>query len=311
MWLHDRLDPRSVMRGCAVLAAAGLGLLAVASPDLFDRVVRGGEPMEPLSRERLDFLRLVLAPLGLATLAFCLAHRNATTFRPLLQLVFVVPLAGIAVVGLYKLGFGAADKRYLMFVREDGPVEYATAIVFLLGTLAAARVVSLARDWQTRAFFGLFAGAMLFIALSEISFGQRLIGVETPEALRQVNLQEEITLHNLPGVQFVVYGIMPLLIMGYAIFSGPVARWLAVAPVGRHVSRELLAVAPMPWYAISWFVPMTVFCVKALLPDVDDVFKDQEPSELAMAVGFLMLAIHAWVLLAQSEGRFLGQARRA
>lgn len=299
------------MRGCALLAAAGLALLALASPDLFDRLVRGGDPMEPLSRERLEFLRLALAPFGLATLVFCLLHRNADSFRPLLQLVFALPLAGIAVVALYKLDFGAADRRYLMFLREDGPVEYATAVVFLLGTVAATRVASLAQHWQTRVFFGLFAGAMLFIALSEISFGQRLIGVETPEALRGVNLQDEITIHNLPGIQFVVYGIMPLLIMGYALFSGRVARWLSSAPAGRRLSPELLSVAPVPWYAVSWFAPMTIFCVKALILRGDSVLKDQEPSELAMAVGFLLVAIEAWIVLANSEVRFSGKARRA
>ena len=34
---------------------------------------------------------------------------------------------------------------------------------------------------------------MLFVALSEISFGQRLLGFETPDALLEINRQQEIS----------------------------------------------------------------------------------------------------------------------
>lgn len=291
-WLSAAL----VMRVLAAGFAFCLVVLALASPEIFDRVVRGGEPMEALSRTRLDLLRAALAPFAAAGLAFCLAHRRAADWRPLRILVFALPLAALAVVVAYKLAFGSADPRYLMFIREDGPVEYATALVFLVGTVVAWRAAALAHDRQATVFLALFGAGMLFVALSEISFGQRLLGLETPEVLMEVNRQHEISLHNIYGVEFVVYGIMPHVIFAYALFSRAAARRLA----GTRLSPDLLAVAPFPWYTVSWFLPMAIFSAKQVYLGAAAVFQDQEPSELFVGIGFLLAAFNAWLLLGRS-----------
>jgi hypothetical protein len=297
--MENRLLPGLVMKVVAVAAILGLALLATASPGIWDVWVRGGEPMEPLSRHRLNVLRATLAPLAVATAAFALWQRDARDWRPFQQLIFAVPFAAIIVVVVYKIVFGVADRRYLMFVREDGLVEYGTAIALLIGSAVAARAVTLASDHQTRAFLAAFSLGMLFIAVSEVSFGQRLLGLETPGALRAINRQEEISLHNIPGIEFVVYRIMPHLILIYALLS----RWGARRLSGSPLSGELLAVAPVPWYAVGYFVPMSLFSAKQHLLRLDPVFKDQEPAELSMAVGFVLVALQALAILAHPERR--------
>ena len=176
-----------------------------------------------------------------------------------------------------------------MFVREDGPVEQATAVAFLAGSVVAARALVFASDRQTRVLLAAFGAGMLFIALSEVNFGQRLLGLETPESLLAVNRQKEISLHNIYGIEFVVYGIMPHVILAYALLS----RWGARRLEGTGLSRELLAVAPVPWYAVGYFVPMALFSAKQLIIGKEAIFKDQEPSELVAGMGFVLVAIQA------------------
>jgi hypothetical protein len=163
-------SPASIMKLLAAGAATSLALLALASPETFALVVRGGEPMHVVSRERLDFLRIALATLALAALAFCVRHSATRTWDSIHRAVFAMPFAALAVVAAYKLEFGVRDPHYLWIIREDGPVEYATAIVCFIASGVAAHAGMLARDTQARPYLGLFALAMLFIALSEISF---------------------------------------------------------------------------------------------------------------------------------------------
>jgi hypothetical protein len=250
--------------------------------------------MKPQNEVRFNFLRLALAPVCLAVVAFALAHRRTSDWRPLQMLVFALPFAALAVVVAYKVAFGSADRRYLSFVREDGPVEYATVVAFLIGSVVAAAAAVRARDWQARGFLALFGLAMLFVALSEVSFGQRLIGLETPETLLRVNRQKEITVHNIHGIEFVVYRVMPHVILAYALLSRQATRRLE----GGLLSRDLLAVAPMPWYSVGYFVPMALFSAKQQIVGPTAVFKDQEPSELFLGIGFLLVAINAWAILA-------------
>src|SRR5574341_407472 len=57
---------------------------------------------------------------------------------------------------------------------------------------------------------------MFFISGEEIAWGQRLLGLETPEKLEAGNLQGEITLHNIIGVLGVINLVMMLISGGAA-----------------------------------------------------------------------------------------------
>jgi hypothetical protein len=92
--------------------------------------------------------------------------------------------------------------RFLM--REDGVVEWAQVLCILAATVVAAKVaLHLYREGDVL-FAGLwlaFAGGCFFIAGEEIAWGQRLLDVDTPEALSEINHQDDLTAHNIRGVQ--------------------------------------------------------------------------------------------------------------
>lgn len=73
-----------------------------------------------------------------------------------------------------------------------------TSILFLYGFLIARK--SLEKTWTSLIkqliYLGL-AALFFFGAGEEISWGQRILGFQTPESLTEVNKQEEFNLHNL------------------------------------------------------------------------------------------------------------------
>jgi len=98
------------------------------------------------------------------------------------------------------------EARILELGKEDGVVENIGAIFFLTASvlLFAAYFKSTHhgnRFWSfstRRNIFYLLLGLLLFVCFGEeISWGQRIIGWDTPEAIKSMNLQEETNLHNL------------------------------------------------------------------------------------------------------------------
>ncbi|HYE51613.1 MAG TPA: hypothetical protein VEB20_18595 [Azospirillaceae bacterium] len=133
---------------------------------------------------------------------------------------------------------------------ENMPVEMVTFVLMLATTWIAARLaVRLRRtDTLASAFYGLFAAGMFFIAMEEVSWGQWLVGFETPAEMRAQNVQGEFNLHNLQGahelieLMRVVFGVGSLI--GIAVGALAVARNVAV-----------------PAKLLPWFLIITVLSV--------------------------------------------------
>jgi hypothetical protein len=92
---------------------------------------------------------------------------------------------------------------YKSLTVEDGVVEYLTALGFLIGGIFALLLTN-KRNFFTNSLVRntFIAGCILvglslfFVAGEEISWGQRILGIETPEAIAEQNRQGEINLHN-------------------------------------------------------------------------------------------------------------------
>lgn len=114
-------------------------------------------------------------------------------------------------IGLLALAVGAPSVAFEAAV-EDGVIEYTQALLFLASAVAwLASMRTLHGDRRKRLFYALFALVMLFLFLEEISWGQRILGTETPSTLEDVNVQGETNLHNL--------GLFGSPVVGYALFG--------------------------------------------------------------------------------------------
>ena len=167
-----------------------------------------------------------------------------------------------AVLALYASGAHAVllldQPTVHALVGEDGWYEnigvigLALAGVFFL--LAFLR--SLKRSGEpafVQFFLLLMAAVFLFGAGEEIAWGQRILGLETPEAIRAANFQQEITVHNLDTI----YG-MP--IRPYRLFTIP---WFSVVfaapllcalyPPARPLLARLIPLVPWTLGAVFLF----------------------------------------------------------
>ena len=87
---------------------------------------------------------------------------------------------------------------------EDGIVENASAIFLLLSSIFFALSYVLSKSQQLHGYqrmrnlVFLLLAILFFVAMGEeISWGQRIFNIETPDSLKEINYQEEINLHNL------------------------------------------------------------------------------------------------------------------
>ena len=111
----------------------------------------------------------------------------------LLLLAYLPALAGTDVLNAWS--------------REDGPVESLGALAFLAAAIVFAAVYRLSRRgpqpwWTARVIAGhpgylALCVVMFVVCMEEISWGQRILGIRTPEAIARVNRQRQLNLHNL------------------------------------------------------------------------------------------------------------------
>ncbi len=103
---------------------------------------------------------------------------------------------------LSGLAIGLTDEEYFntRFAQEDGPVEWATAIMLLgISVLSLYHLISLWKFKKSLWKVGtiLFVILFFFGAGEEISWGQRIFEVESSEFFLKNNAQGETNLHNL------------------------------------------------------------------------------------------------------------------
>jgi len=127
---------------------------------------------------------------------------------------------------------------FAAYYGEDLLFENATALLLILGgLLMIIAAVSLLRSsvWMKPLLIGMIAMigvATVVLGLEEISYGQRIVGWETPATMKDTNLQAETNLHNYwtHDVQAAV-----LWLIGVFIF------------IGAGVSALLRGIWPHPW----------------------------------------------------------------
>lgn len=158
----------------------------------------------------------------------------------------------VAIAGAFSI-LALSGSTIDSLVQEDGVIEWIGALGLLTaaGLYLAAFVVARRRgsaSGKTRAGTWVllaFALAMLVLGGEEISWGQRLLGLSTPEAISSVNAQGETTLHNLQPFQGTAFdGDRLFRLAWFGIFVLlPLVAWLL--PRWGQRLRRLLPVAPL------------------------------------------------------------------
>ena len=196
-----------------------------------------------------------------------------------LAIGFVVLIAAFITSAISK------DAFFAYFGQEDSPVETATAI--LLACAGAVLIVRVMRVRESLTRGALMLGVLYGLAYiwaggEEISWGQRLLGFESPEYFQENNDQQEFTLHNLVigdvKLDELIFGpVLSWVILSYLILLPFLWAWLSpirrltramVIPVPRfyHAAFAVVVSVAIPYLAESrrWEVYECIFALLSL-----------------------------------------------
>ena len=115
---------------------------------------------------------------------------------------YVIAMAGWLFVSYSVFFFIHDDQKIIFLTKEDGVFETAGAVFFLLSAIIFFTIFLKNRKNSQRSvfkniFFLLLACVFLFAFLEEISWGQRIFNLSTPQFLQKINKQGEINIHNI------------------------------------------------------------------------------------------------------------------
>ena len=192
----------------------------------------------------------------------------------------------------------------LCFMGENNPIELITFLALLFGGIQAIKLSWLAQKrgeavWVW-AFFAFFAFGVILVALEEIAWGQQFFAIKTPPGLKEINLQNEITLHNIESVQSSLGSLVRLF------------GWFGLIGILLSFNRrfQIIGVSPV---LILWFLMILVLSylsriINSILPaDIEYVLLDVISETGEMFVGMVSY-LYIWF---QTRMLSYGQLRKA
>ncbi len=220
--------------------------------------------------------------------------------RRLAYVALAVPVLGIlALPVVYVISRDA----FGFLMDEDGVVEYLQFVLFLISCVLAGLLARQRWMGGHRAQAIVFAAAclaLLFISGEEISWGQRILGFEAPEPIREINEQDEMTLHNISGV-LLLFNLGMLVASIYAMVAEPVARRLRATE--RWGEAGFLFVPPL--FLASAFAVTAGFRILrlTLLESGYRVTRMGEWGELCFAAALAIFLVLCWRRLREPAPR--------
>ncbi|MBD2230054.1 hypothetical protein [Phormidium tenue] len=164
-------------------------------------------------------------------------HQKSNQHRYNIWLNFIVALLATNLLSIYIVTDGNTDLGFVF--QEDGVLESLSAVFYFL----AAGIFAFGFKAKTAPlrFWCLFFAVLLFmVGGEEISWGQRVFGIATPESLESVNLQNEFNIHNIDGIH------QHVRMVGVAF----VGLFCFLIPISNRVSQK------MNQFYVQWGVPL-------------------------------------------------------
>lgn len=233
--------------------------------------------------------------------------------------IFSKPLTYIILAVYITLAFpvlGLGKEAVAATIPEDHYFEYIGSIslfiasaLFFYGFLTARKVLD--KSWASLIKKLIFLGlALLFFfgAGEEISWGQRIFGFATPEALAEINKQDELNLHNLSAMEdsnlFTADRLFDVFWFLFGVFI-PVAALLSPAfkrLAGRFVPIVHWGMSALFMYNYLWAkLAKTLFKATYTFDRISLAQAIQEIKESNYAVIFILVAGFAAWELSQSR----------
>lgn len=174
--------------------------------------------------------------------------------------------------------------------REDGVYEYIQFFVLLISSILFFRLFiknPRSKNSFMKFFFLILALTFFVVSMEEISWGQRLLGFETPYHLNLINVQDETNIHNISfihnSVRYIYIMILVWSLSGLLIkfLFGLYQRKFKPTKMVTDLVHHFLI---LPRYLIVYFLPLAI----NLLPFDNFAPQDFELAETFMCLGLLI-----------------------
>ncbi|GAK57045.1 hypothetical protein U27_04009 [Candidatus Vecturithrix granuli] len=112
----------------------------------------------------------------------------------------------VVISGIYIIFLAITNvELYSDLIKEDGLIEYGSAICWFLAAIILLFDMIKRITCNKNCAFHLLPSVVLMLffivcAGEEISWGQRLLGIKTPDILSKINIQNETNLHNIGSI---------------------------------------------------------------------------------------------------------------
>ena len=200
----------------------------------------------------------------------------------------------------WYLGHVYGQERFSDYVQEDGFVENLTALfLFLCSMVSLYRVFEYRKTGKKVWIFTSLALAVLFFfaAGEEISWGQRIFGIESGEFFLEHNKQAETNLHNMivkgKNLNKLIFAApMFIVLTFYFVFLRPLA---AKVPFIRNLVYRFRVPLPRTQHII-------VVVISTLMVLMISLVKESELHELSFAFVFFLIFLNP-VFSEKTEGK--------
>lgn len=207
-------------------------------------------------------------------------------------LTFASPWWSIGLMFMFSLYFESA---FWHMEKEDSVTEWLTFFAYIAASYLSFQIFKKIKLIKNKPallkntlllLFVMSTFSFLIIAGEEISWGQRIIGFDTPETLEEINTQGELNVHNNETVfQYVYlsYGLLGV----YGSFSWIIDKFFKKISQNKHL-HWFISIITTPKFLMGYFFPMIIYVI--IRKKYGDVLLDrwEEFIELLLAVGILI-----------------------
>ncbi|MFQ4138299.1 hypothetical protein PGN35_018475 [Nodosilinea sp. PGN35] len=214
-------------------------------------------------------------------------HQKSDSRKYNIWLNFLVTLLATNLFSIFIAGHNNTNLNFIFM--EDGPLENLSAVFYF--SAAAIFAFGFKNKPAPLRFWCLFFAVLMFlVGGEEISWGQRIFGIVTPESLNAVNVQNEFNIHNIDGIHQYVRTV------GVAF----VGLFCFLIPISNRLSQKMsriytqLGVPVFPLSAV-WLVALSIIFMivpRVLSLGMLELFMLDEIGEFLLSFAWIPFALN-------------------
>ncbi len=210
------------------------------------------------------------------------------------SIIFWNAIALVAALTIVSTFF-FARQFYLELAAEDALGENLTALLygvagFMIIIHCLRKDQRVTNSWRAAILPMLLGLFFIFIAGEEVSWGQRMLGISTPEAIREQNVQGEMNLHNLR-----FFGENAGILNQHTALNAFALLFGVVFPLGYFFVRRIRVIFNAVNFPISPLACCTFFAMGILqgqtIAKIYQHWSHTEVKELVFSLGVFCFAI--------------------